>query len=150
MHPHVEIFRITWLAVLHHCESGVSDIINDGGSPIVENGLAEKVAQARRAGRLRATNIEEVLRETELCFVAVATPSRSNGQIEPAHLLRACEQIAHALVKLERRQIVVMRSSVVPSILKACEDIFNSISPGKVQLCANPEFLREGTAIRDF
>ena len=126
-------------------------IINDGGSPIVENGLAEKVAQARHAGRLSVTaNIEEALQETELCFVAVATPSRPNGQIEPAHLLRACEQIALALVKLERRQTVVIRSSVVPPILEACEDIFNSISPGKVQLCANPEFLREGTAIRDF
>lgn len=126
-------------------------IINDGDSPIVENGLADKVAQARRAGRLQATgDIQEALQETEICFVAVATPSRPNGELDPSHLLRACEQIAHALVKLERSQIVVIRSSVLPSVLKRCEDICNTIAPGKIRLCVNPEFLREGTAIRDF
>jgi GDP-mannose 6-dehydrogenase len=126
-------------------------IINEGASPIVENGLADKVWQARRAGRLQATaNIDEALQETEICFVAVATPSRPNGQLDSSHLLRACEQIAHSLVKLDRSQIVVVRSSVLPSVLKSCEDICNTIAPGKVKLCVNPEFLREGTAIRDF
>jgi GDP-mannose 6-dehydrogenase len=126
-------------------------IINEGDSPIVENGLADKVAQARRAGLLHATgDIKEALQETEICFVAVATPSRPNGQLDPAHLLRACEQIAHALVKLGRSQVVVVRSSVLPSELKHCEAVCNTIAPGKIKLCVNPEFLREGTAIRDF
>jgi GDP-mannose 6-dehydrogenase len=126
-------------------------IINDGDSPIVENGLADKVAEARLAGRLHATaDIEEALRETEICFVAVATPSRPNGQLDPDHLLRACEQIARSLVKLGRSQVVVVRSSVLPSVLKRCEDVCSTIAPGKVELCVNPEFLREGTAIRDF
>jgi GDP-mannose 6-dehydrogenase len=126
-------------------------IVNEGNSPIVENGLAEKISEARRAGMLHATaDIEAALRETEICFVAVATPSRSNGQIDPTHLLRACEQIAHSLVKLDRSQAVVVRSSVLPSVLKRCEDVCNAIAPGKINLCVNPEFLREGTAIRDF
>jgi len=126
-------------------------IINEGRSPIVENGLAVKIAQARQAGRLAATvDIEEALRETELCFVAVATPSRPNGQIDPAHLFRACNQIATALTQLGSKQIVVIRSSVLPSIFDECQAIFDAVSPGLVELCANPEFLREGTAIRDF
>jgi GDP-mannose 6-dehydrogenase len=126
-------------------------IINEGRSPIVEDGLAEKVAQGRKAGLLCATvDIGEALRETELCFVAVATPSRPNGQIDPAHLFRACNQIAGALSKLGRKQIVVIRSSVLPSIFDECCSIFESKAPGLVELCANPEFLREGTAIRDF
>ena len=126
-------------------------IINEGRSPIVESGLAEKIAQGRQAGILHATvDIEQALRETELCFVAVATPSRANGQIDPAHLLRACEQIAKALAKLGRKQIVVIRSSVLPSIFDECRSIFDSTAPALVELCANPEFLREGTAIRDF
>jgi GDP-mannose 6-dehydrogenase len=126
-------------------------IINEGDSPIVENGLADKVAQARLAGRLHATaDIEEALRETEICFVAVATPSRPNGQLDPEHLLRACEQIARSLAKLGRSQVVVIRSSVLPSVLKRCEDVCNTIAPGRIKLCVNPEFLREGTAIRDF
>jgi GDP-mannose 6-dehydrogenase len=126
-------------------------IIDEGRSPIVEIGLSEKIAQGRQAGLLRATvDIEEALRETELCFVAVATPSRPNGQIDPAHLFRACDQIALALAKLGRKQIVVIRSSVLPSIFDDCRTIFEATAPGLAELCANPEFLREGTAIRDF
>jgi GDP-mannose 6-dehydrogenase len=126
-------------------------ITNEGGSPIVESGLADKIAQGRRAGCLCATvDIEEALRETELCLVAVATPSRASGQIDPAHLFRACNQIAAALAKLGRKEIVAIRSSVLPSVFDDCRGIFESVAPGLVELCANPEFLREGTAIRDF
>jgi GDP-mannose 6-dehydrogenase len=126
-------------------------IINQGCSPIVEDGLSDKIANARRSGRLTATeNIEEALHETELCFISVATPSRPNGEVDPAHLLRACEQISHALVRVDGHQIVVMRSSILPSVLQHCENTFNAIAPGRVELCVNPEFLREGTAIHDF
>ena len=130
---------------------GKVQIINDGRSPIVETGLAEKIAQGRQQQRLSATtDIEQALRESELCFVAVATPSRANGQIDPAHLFRACTQIATALAKLGRKQTVVIRSSVLPVIFDECRAIFDRTAPGLVELCANPEFLREGTAIRDF
>ncbi len=126
-------------------------IINEGRSPIVENGLGEKIGNARNAGRLHATvNIEEALPETELCFVAVATPSRPNGQIDPAHLFRACNQIAAALKKIGKQQTVAVRSSILPIIFDDCRQIFDSVAPGLVELCVNPEFLREGTAIRDF
>ena len=126
-------------------------IVNEGRSPIVESGLADKIAHGRHAQCLSATvDIEQALRETELCFVAVATPSRANGQIDPAHLFRACNQIATALSKLGKKQNVVIRSSVLPSIFDDCRKIFESTAPGLVELCANPEFLREGTAIHDF
>lgn len=130
---------------------GKVQIIQEGRSPIVENGLAEKIARARQSGRLNATtDIEQALSESELCFIAVATPSRPNGQIDPSHLFRACTQIASALVKLGRKQTVVIRSSVLPAIFDECRVIFEKTAPGLVELCANPEFLREGTAIRDF
>jgi len=126
-------------------------IINEGRSPIVESGLEDKVGEARASGRLLATcNAVEALKHTEICFVAVATPSRPNGQIDPSHLFRACEQIAEALVNLNCRQTVVIRSSVLPSLLEGCAEIFSTKAPGRVALCANPEFLREGTAIHDF
>jgi GDP-mannose 6-dehydrogenase len=126
-------------------------IINDSRSPIVEYGLELKVAQARAKGLLQATSdAMEALKHTEICFVAVATPSRPNGQIDPANLFRACEEIAKALVRLDLQQTVVIRSSVLPSVLQGCDEIFSNLAPGRVALCANPEFLREGTAIRDF
>ena len=126
-------------------------IINEGLSPIVEPGLAEKIARGRHSNCLFATvDIEQALRETEVCFVAVATPSRSNGQIDTAQLHRACNQIASALSKLGRKQTVVIRSSVLPSIFDDCCKVFELIAPGLVDLCTNPEFLREGSAILDF
>ncbi len=125
--------------------------INAGRSPVVEPGLEERLRPARESRCVRATcDVREALSETELCLVSVATPSRPSGQIDPAHLFRACEQIARALFDLDKKQVVVIRSSILPSIFDRCSEIFESRAPGLVDLCVNPEFLREGTAIRDF
>jgi len=126
-------------------------MIEDGRSPIVEPGLDDKIAATRRSGGLRVTlDLEEALGRAEACFVAVATPSFPSGGIDATHLLRACEQIARALVKLDRSVPVIIRSSILPSILEECDAKISAIAPGRVQLCVNPEFLREGTAIQDF
>ncbi len=127
------------------------NIINDGQSPIVEPGLNEKIVQARRSGQLRASvTLDDGLAQSDLCFVAVATPSRTNGQVDPAHLYRACESIAQSLVRLDRRQVIVVRSTVLPAVFQHCTEILDELAPGRAIVCVNPEFLREGSAIRDF
>lgn len=127
------------------------DGLTAGKSPIIEPGLEEKVSAAVAAGRLRATSkIDEALRETTLCLVSVATPSSKNGQINATHLLGACKQIAASLQALKRKQIVVIRSSILPSVFDEALAVFASEAPGLVDLCVNPEFLREGTAIADY
>jgi GDP-mannose 6-dehydrogenase len=127
------------------------DLLNRGQSPIVEPGLQEKVSVALRLGNLRAvSNIEEALCETDLCFIAVATPSQKNGQIDSSHLMRACQQIADVLKRLRKRQIIVIRSSVLPNVFDDANTLFAREARGLATLCANPEFLREGTAISDF
>ena len=145
------------LATRGHCVWGVDinaekvRLINSGRSPVVEPGLDDKVQQATCAGRLRAScDIQEGLWKSDLCFVTVATPSRKNGDVDPTHLFRACEQIAVAVSVLGRRQVVVIRSSVLPSIFDRCREIFALAAPNLVELGSNPEFLREGSAIRDF
>lgn len=126
-------------------------IINDGGTPIVEPSLGDKIAQARRSGGLRATcDLREALANAQACFVAVATPSFPNGDIDATHLLRACEQIAQAAKEFGRLLPVIIRSSILPSVFADCSDRLSAIAPGLVTLCVNPEFLREGTAIADF
>jgi len=126
-------------------------IVNEGRTPIVERDLEERIAQAREAGRLRATcDLSEALCRSAVCFVAVATPSRSNGDIDATHLLRACGQIAQVLRDCGRPQIVVMRSTILPSVFEQCNEIFKSLAAGRVTFCVNPEFLREGTAVGDF
>lgn len=123
----------------------------EGNSPIVEPGLEEMVSATVASGLLRATsNIDEALQKSVLCLVSVATPSLRNGQINSSYLLGACRQIAVSLRKLGRKQIVVIRSSVLPHVFDETEALFNAEAPGLVELCVNPEFLREGTAISDF
>lgn len=126
-------------------------IINAGNSPIVEPYLGQKIAAARDRGLLRATcDLHEALTDADLCFVAVATPSRSNGDIDATHLLRACEQIARTVKDLARPLAVVIRSSILPSIFDQCREKFSGPGQGWGRLCVNPEFLREGSAINDF
>lgn len=127
------------------------EMINNGQPPVFESGLKEKLARVLKAGTLKATaDSKKALSESDLSFVIVATPSEASGKIDPSHLYRACEQIADTLVELGRKQIVVIRSSVLPNIFKGCEAIFADRAPGLVELCTNPEFLREGSAISDF
>ena len=125
--------------------------INEGKAPIVEPGLSELIARVHAEGRLHATcDLREALTRSNITFMAVATPSRVNGDIDASHLLRACTQIAQALVAINRTQTIVIRSSILPSIFDQCRQVFDNEAPGRVQLCANPEFLREGSAIEDF
>lgn len=126
-------------------------VIRDGETPVIEPGLGDRIAQVRESGHLNAScHLAEALSRSEVCFIAVATPSRPNGDIDASHLLRACRQIAETLQAIDRTQIVVMRSSILPFIFDQCGEIFTAIAPGRVRFCVNPEFLREGTAIEDF
>jgi GDP-mannose 6-dehydrogenase len=125
--------------------------INEGRAPIIEPNLGDLIKEGRKTGRLHAScDLRQALTNSELTFIAVATPSRANGDIDAAHLVRACSQIAQALVSIGRTQIVVIRSSVLPTIFDRCREVFDAEAPGRVRLCANPEFLREGSAIEDF
>lgn len=122
-----------------------------GESPIVEPGLQEALQAAVQRGSIQVgSELEEALSQSELCFVSVMTPSRRNGSIDSHHLLQACKQIAQVLQKMGRRQIVAIRSSILPTVLSDVGLQFEQEAPGLVSLCVNPEFLREGTALADF
>jgi len=125
--------------------------LSRGISPIVEPGLQQMLASANEKGLLRVgDDVEAALRESDVCFVSVATPSQRNGHIDSRHLVQACNQIARAMRSLDRRQIVAIRSSILPTVLADVEELFDREALGLVDLCVNPEFLREGTAIADF
>ncbi|ABF42792.1 GDP-mannose 6-dehydrogenase [Candidatus Koribacter versatilis Ellin345] len=125
--------------------------LNEGKSPIIEPKLAELLSAAVSSGKLRATcDMSEALAQTDICFVSVATPSRKNGQIDAGHLLRACQQIADVIKLLDRKQVIVIRSSVLPSVFEEATKLFATHVPGLAELCINPEFLREGSAIADY
>jgi GDP-mannose 6-dehydrogenase len=69
------------------------DLINRGQSPIVEKDVGEIIAATVKAGRLRATgDPSQAIRETELSFVCVGTPSQPNGNLDLRYIQRICEQ----------------------------------------------------------
>lgn len=131
-------------------------LINSGRSPVVEAEIAEIIAAAVKEGRLRATgDAAEAIRETELSFVCVGTPSQPNGNLDVRYIRRICEQIGEALSSKSTRHTVVIRSTILPGTMhKVVIPILEEFSKKKAGIdfgvCSNPEFLREGSAVKDF
>ena len=74
------------------------DLINRGQSPIVEADIAEIIAATVQAGRLRATGDSiQAIRDTDLSFVCVGTPSQTNGNLDLRYIRRICEHIGEAI-----------------------------------------------------
>jgi GDP-mannose 6-dehydrogenase len=128
------------------------DLLNEGRSPVVETGLGELVADGVSAGRLRATtDCVEAVAETDLGFVCVGTPSRANGSLDLAYLRRVAEEIGEALRQHQAPFVVVVRSTVLPGTTREVVRPTLERAAGRpVPICVHPEFLREGTAIRDY
>jgi GDP-mannose 6-dehydrogenase len=131
------------------------DGINAGRAPIVEPGLTQLLAEV--AGRtLRATtSVADAITHSDLSFIAVGTPSRTNGDLDLSHVRQVCEQIGLALREKGDGHIVVVRSTVLPGTLHHLVVPTLEAASGKkvgqgFQVAVNPEFLRECTAIRDF
>jgi GDP-mannose 6-dehydrogenase len=132
------------------------DLINHGQSPIIEVDIAELIASATAAGRLRATeDVAQAVRETDLSFVCVGTPSQPNGNLDLKYIRRVCEEIGHALKEKTARHSIVIRSTIVPGtmhriVIPSLEDSSGKRAGIDFGVCHNPEFLREGSAVKDF
>lgn len=132
------------------------DLINRGQSPIIEADIGEMVAQSVAGGRLRATrDVAQAIADTELSFVCVGTPSLPNGNLDLTYVRRVCEQIGVALKDKGARHTVVIRSTILPGtmcqlVIPALEEASGKKAGGDFGVCHNPEFLREGSAVKDF
>jgi GDP-mannose 6-dehydrogenase len=132
------------------------DLINRGQSPIVETDIGEIIAANVKAGRLRATSDPvQAIRETDLSFVCVGTPSQANGNLDLRYIRRICEQIGEALKSKDTRHTVVIRSTILPGtmhkiVIPTLEEQSGKKAGVDFGVCNNPEFLREGSAVKDF
>lgn len=132
------------------------DLINRGLSPIVEKDVGEIIAAMAKVGRLRATSDpSQAIRETELSFVCVGTPSQPNGNLDLRYIRRICEQIGEALKNKTGRHTVVIRSTILPGtmrkiVIPTLEEFSGKRAVADIGICNNPEFLREGSAVKDF
>jgi GDP-mannose 6-dehydrogenase len=132
------------------------DLINRGQSPIVEEDIGEIIGAAVKIGRLRATaDPAQAIRETDLSFVCVGTPSQSNGNLDLRYIRRICEQIGVAIRTKTARHTVVIRSTILPGtmhkiVIPTLEEFSAKKAGVDFGVCNNPEFLREGSAVKDF
>lgn len=144
------------LASLGHSVLGVdrdqfkSSMIQSKRSPFYEPGLEKLIEQGVTASRLRAGALTaEELAKADVVMLCVGTPSQANGNIDLSQLRRVCTEIADLLLPRNKPLVVAVRSTVFPG---SCESLQETIfaSHTHVSVASNPEFLREGTAVRDF
>jgi GDP-mannose 6-dehydrogenase len=132
------------------------ELINRGQSPIIEADIGEIIAAAVRSGSLRATDdVAQAIHDTDLSFICVGTPSQSNGNLDLCYVRRVCEQIGQALKDKAAWHVVVIRSTVVPGTMNkvaipVLEEFSGRKAGARFGVCHNPEFLREGSAVKDF
>ena len=94
------------------------DLINAGQSPIIEAEIDRIICTTVKSGNLRATSDQDqAIRESELSFVCVGTPSQINGNLDLTYMRRVCELIGDALKNKPTRHTVVIRSTILPGTM---------------------------------
>ncbi|MGD1876729.1 MAG: nucleotide sugar dehydrogenase [Kiloniellaceae bacterium] len=149
-------------ARLGHTVTGVDvnrgkiDTINSGGTPVVEEGLTELMAEAQASGRISATDdaVGAVL-DSDISLISVGTPTGPDGKQSLGALDAVIAAIGEAVQKKTTPHSVVVRSTVMPGtterrIAPALEKAAGRRLGDGLELCFNPEFLREGAAVKDF
>jgi GDP-mannose 6-dehydrogenase len=132
------------------------DLISAGKTPVVEEGMVELMQKVAASGRVAVTTdaVRAVL-ETDISLVCVGTPSAPNGSQDQGAILRLAAAMGDALRAKATPHVVVMRSTLVPGTVEAVLRPIIEERSGKkdgvdFHLCFQPEFLREGSSIRDY
>ena len=128
--------------------------IRKGKAPFHEPQLGSMLEKAVKTKMLDATSDISAARDTRITFVTVGTPSKSDGSIDLTFLKSAIIDLGRALYGKLGYHLVAVKSTVIPGttsgIVKPILEHFTKTKVGpKLGLCANPEFLKEGTAIND-
>ncbi len=130
------------------------DVLNNGGIPIYEPGLADLLNKNVEAGHLTFTSqIQDAVKNADAVFIAVGTPSRrGDGHADLSYVYAAAEEIAGYL---DGYTVIVTKSTVPVGTGDDVEAIVRKARPGlepgqDFDVVSNPEFLREGAAIEDF
>jgi GDP-mannose 6-dehydrogenase len=132
------------------------ELIAAGKTPVVEEGMVELMAEVAASGRVSVTtDVEQAVLDSQISLVCVGTPSAANGSQDQGAVLRLAEAMGRALRHKSDGHVVVMRSTLVPGTV---EDVLRPIierESGKkdgehFHLCFQPEFLREGSSIKDY
>lgn len=129
------------------------DELNQGNIPIYENGINELIKQNTDMGRLRFTSdTNEAVKESDIIFIAVGTPPMEDGSADIQNVLEASREIGRSM---EGYKVIVIKSTVPVGTGQKVKEAVRSALSERGAACffdivSNPEFLREGSAVRDF
>ncbi len=126
------------------------DLLNDGKVPIYEPGLEEILKRNHKKNRLIfTTDLKSAVLKSDIIFICVGTPTKKNKNSAD---LRYVFSVAKELKKfIKKYKIIITKSTVPVTTGDKIETILKSLKKKKlVDIVSNPEFLREGEAIRDF
>jgi GDP-mannose 6-dehydrogenase len=132
----------------------VVDALAKGIAPIDEPHLAERIQDGLAKECLRPTmDLAAAVAKSDVSLVCVGTPLAADGTLVESDVMNACDAIARAAVAASRPHTIVVRSTV-PSgmyerLSKSLRAAIGAAFGDLVTLALNPEFLREGTAVRD-
>ena len=131
-------------------------LLNRGIASIVEAEIDTLIAGAVAGGKLRATSdAEGAVLETDVSFISVGTPSAPDGSVSMRAVDAVVRSIGQAISRKDTPHVVVMRSTVPPGtandrVIPALEQASGKTHGTGFHYYSNPEFLREGTSVRDF
>ncbi len=131
------------------------DLINKGLATIVEKDIDVIIKEQHGKGTIRATLCyNDAIMNSEMSIICVGTPSSATGHLNLSYIYRTAEQIGEVLKTKDSFHVVVIRSTVMPGTNKKIGQIIEACSGKKrneaFSVVSNPEFLREGTAVKDY
>lgn len=131
------------------------DLINQGKPTIIEAEIDLIIKEQHAAGSIIATTDSEMaVLNSEISIIAVGTPSSEKGHLNLNYIFTVAEKIGNAISKKDEFHIVALRSTVMPGTCDKIADIIEKSSGKKrneaFAVVDNPEFLREGTAVKDY
>tara|TARA_Y100001970_G_scaffold291784_1_gene430288 strand:- start:1574 stop:2902 length:1329 start_codon:yes stop_codon:yes gene_type:complete len=129
------------------------ELLNNGGCPIYEPGLSSKLKSGLETKNLFFTSdYNQAIKSSDIIFIAVGTPSLDNGKTDLSYVESAAISIAE---NLNDDKIIITKSTVPVGTTYLIKDIIEKYirknkTSYKVDFVSNPEFLKEGKAIKDF
>ena len=126
----------------------VKNVMN-GVAPFFEPGLEDLVRENVNAGRLTASTSITAIADADIALICVGTPSEKNGNLGLDQMRRVLQDIEGTLKGRSKPLTIAIRSTVFPG---TCEEVVSPIFGDNplISIVSNPEFLREGTAVKDF
>ncbi len=130
-------------------------LINSGFPTIIEKDIDKLIAEQHKRGAVSATlNHAEAVKNSDVAIICVGTPSTSTGHLDMSYVYRTAEQIAKGLKGRDRFFVIAVRSTVAPGTCRKITEIISENSGLQANkdfaVAANPEFLREGSAVDDY